>query len=133
MLGEPSGCRNCPWACHGYKGGVDIEVRKGAWCHNVTRLLEWLVHTTGSVPVQDQSQSVHNMYVSAAWLDTQDDSPSRSSVSISVAESCYTAVTVMPVDYYIYGVLCTSNNYPYLVLLPQRSPQAPSLLSSLLR
>ena len=66
------------------------------------------------------------MYVSAARLDAQDDSPSGSSVSTSVAESRYTAVTVTHVDYYIYGVLCTSNNYPSLVLLPQQSTQAPS-------
>ena len=73
------------------------------------------------------------MYVSVARLDAQDDSLSGSSVSISVAESRYTAVTVTPVDYYIYGVFCTSNNHPSLVLLPQQPPQAPSLLFSLLR
>ena len=73
------------------------------------------------------------MYVSAARLDAQDDSPSGSSVSTSVAESRYTAVTVTNLDYYIYDVLCTSNNYPSLVLLPQQPLQAPSLLSSPLR
>ena len=73
------------------------------------------------------------MYVSVAQLDAQDDSLSGSSISISVAESRYTAVTVMPVDYYIYSVFCMSNNHPSLVLLPQHSPQASSLLSSLLR
>ena len=56
-----------------------------------------VICTTGSVLVQDQSWSVYDMYVSAAWLDAQDDSPSGSSVSRSVAESHYTAVTVTPV------------------------------------
>ena len=53
---------------------------------------------TGLAPVQTQSQSVRDTNVSAAWLDTQDDSPSGSSVSRLVAESHYTAVTVTPVE-----------------------------------
>ena len=73
----------------------------------------------GTLIINGRSFLCATTYVSVARLDAQDDSPSGSSVSISVAESRYTAVTVTPVDYYIYGVLCMSKNHPSLVLLPQ--------------